>query len=244
MLSLQTFEGRLQQRGQLCFVHIPKTAGSTFVEYFRMHAPQDATFWYSPEQREKFHASSKLDAKRATRICGGHFPAHDFLERCGENAVLLSFVRHPVDRIVSYYLFARRSAARHETATAAKELELFDFLQYLGAQRPRILCNQQCRFLAASADLTQEIDIRFEDVQAGWKDVALFLARSSACKAVTRKVAAVMPAPRRGIIQNRKVTRQRPGDVLDERATDCILETNAEDLKLFNMSGIYAPASA
>lgn len=242
MLSLEAFEARLRAGSQLCFVHIPKTAGSTFVEHFRRRAPDCATFWYSGGQREEFHAASALNAAREARLCGGHFGVHDFLERCAPGAVLLSFVRHPVDRLVSYYLFARRSGAGHETATAAKELALFDFLQYLAAHRPRILFNQQCRFLAASGDLAREVDIRLEDVQAGWEGLDLFLAQSSACRELTRRVAGATPAPEPGTIQNRKVTRERPRDVLDERAARYIRETNAEDLKLFEMDGIYAAA--
>lgn len=242
VLSLEAFEALLRGGSQLCFVHIPKTAGSTFVEHFRRYAPDCASFWYSAGQREAFRTAGALDAECTARLCGGHFGVHDFLERCADDAVLLSFVRHPVERLVSYYLFARRSGAGHETAAAARELELFDFLQYLEAHRPRILFNQQCRFLAASADLAQEIGIRFEDVQSGWKGLDLFLAQSSACREITQRVADATPAPEPGTIQDRKVTRERPVDVLDDRTARYIQETNAEDVKLFNMDGIYAAA--
>ncbi len=96
MLSLEAFEARVRGGSQLCFVHISKTAGSTFVEHFRRAAPDWATFWYSTGQREEFQAAGALDAEREARLCGGHFGVHDFLERCADDAVLLSFVRHPV----------------------------------------------------------------------------------------------------------------------------------------------------
>ena len=239
MLSVTEFEDLLSSYQPLCFAHIPKTAGSTFVEHFRAHAAQETTFWYSPEQRRLFHSAKDLGNGPATRVCGGHFAIHDFLPRCGENAMFLSFVRHPVTRLVSYYLFASRSSARHETANAARELQLYDFLQYLETHRPRILFNQQCRFLSASNDLAQDMAIRFDDVQSAWKGLTLFLALSSACNDVTRRVAGVALNRPVDSVQKRKVTRERPRDLPDERSRQYILETNTEDLKLFNAQGIY-----
>jgi len=238
-LSVTEFESLLSGGRPLCLVHIPKTAGSTFVEHFRSQASPQATFWYSAAQREAFLTAAGAGDDNATRICGGHFAIHDFLQHRETDPVFLSFVRHPVDRLVSYYLFARRSGAGHEAAAAAEALDLYCFLQYLERHRPRILFNQQCRFLSPARELAMSMGVRFAEVEAAWGSVSLFLAAMTSCDDVIRRVSVVALGRRVTSLQKRKVTRERPAGLPDERSRQYILDANAEDLKLYQAAGIY-----
>lgn len=98
----------------LIFVHIPKSGGTTLRGVIARHYAADATLNLYPEARPPGKASDQVLAeipgakKRALQLVYGHiaFGLHTALP---ENAcTYLTFLRDPVDRVVSYFHHARR----------------------------------------------------------------------------------------------------------------------------------------
>lgn len=216
----------------LFFIHIPKTAGSTFVEFFRAHAPGQSQFWYSDTQRAAFLAGREYTAG-VSSIAGGHFPLYQGLAAAGPGCTYLSFVRHPVDRLVSFYHFARRTTPKNSTAEAAQTKDFLGFLKFLKKQRPRILKNQQCRFLAAEEALHKDLSCCFEEVRKGWQGLSLVLLPSDQCSSAVQAVAAWAGIEFAGEPRSRKVAPAEDRINPCNKACDFILKYNEEDLKLF-----------
>jgi hypothetical protein len=106
------------------FIHIPKTAGSAFRQMlelgFGAHAvsPPFTAFRMSDGEAERL---KRFD------IVAGHISADD-VRRYFPEAMLLTVVRNPIDRCISWYSFAntmKDHAERDVQAANAHDLESF-----------------------------------------------------------------------------------------------------------------------
>ena len=91
------------------FLHIPRTGGTTLNSiFFNNFAKEEIISLYS---REDFATGVAELARRgdAVRLVQGHFLHDDVIEtlRQGRDAHLVTFIRHPVERLVSEYLFLK-----------------------------------------------------------------------------------------------------------------------------------------
>lgn len=95
------------------FLHIPKTAGTTFHSALTWQFWRKKSFWIHPHDLD---ASSfkALDPETCASfsLVRGHmfYGIHEWIPH---PATYVTFVRDPVARIVSYYHFARREAAKY-----------------------------------------------------------------------------------------------------------------------------------
>ena len=228
--------GRLTAAERVFFLHIPKTAGSTFVEFFRGRAAGKAGFWYRPEARQRFLSVREYNPQ-VHRIAGGHFPLHQALAIAGTGCTYLSFVREPVERLVSYYRFAQRTEAQNSTADAARRHDISGFLKFLEAERPRILRNQQSRFLARHAGLEQQLDLTLDEVMDSWEAVDRVVLPAHQCAAAVAAVAQGqgLGAEVKGQLRNQKVSPPSGAGALDERSRQLLLENNRQDLALYEL---------
>ena len=191
MLDFQEFDQRLRAGSNLVFVHIPKTAGSTFVDSMRHSFPHQTVFAYNPDAQASLVAGEALP--RVTPFCvGGHIPLYRLRQLDFASTVFLSFVRDPVARLFSYYQFSRCNAIENATSDAARSENFLGFLGFLSQNRPRILRNQQCRFLAGTEAQSQDIAMSFRKLRRGLRDVPLFIAPSEHCSELLAHCARVM----------------------------------------------------
>ena len=96
---------------KLLFLHVPKCGGSTFhqilaqnsTEQKRMYPPIDGSY----ASIERLRATPKEDLERYW-VIGGHFffGIHDLFE---SPSTYITFLRHPVRRVISNYLFIFQS---------------------------------------------------------------------------------------------------------------------------------------
>ncbi len=118
----------------ILFLHLPKTAGTT-VGYFldRQFRPEQVFTSYRADPWCEFTRLSPGTRDRL-RVVMGHleFGVHEWFDRPSSYVTLL---RHPVDRLVSYYYYARRHPTQYlhpflmqrsleEFATSAVSVEL------------------------------------------------------------------------------------------------------------------------
>jgi hypothetical protein len=97
--------GRDESGTPIAFVHIPKTAGKTVISLlataYRRDAVKDAgNYVRNPERTgRKLSQSKKLEA----RVLAGHVPYGAFRAYLPDDARYITFLRDPVDRVISHY---------------------------------------------------------------------------------------------------------------------------------------------
>ncbi|MBD2092121.1 sulfotransferase family 2 domain-containing protein [Microcoleus sp. FACHB-1515] len=111
-------EYRLKAEDQLCFIHIPKTAGTTLtaiidqkfhvdqicpeLEYLSEIDPQYSQAEITPEQLAKY------------RFLRGHFSYHPIDQFLSKKPLYLTILRNPIDRTISLYNFLKRAKEKGE----------------------------------------------------------------------------------------------------------------------------------
>ncbi len=91
------------------FLHIPRTGGTTLNSiFFNNFNKEEIISLYS---REDFATGAEELARRgdSVRLVQGHFLHDEHIEalRQGRNARVVTFIRHPVERLASEYLFLK-----------------------------------------------------------------------------------------------------------------------------------------
>jgi hypothetical protein len=135
----------------LCYVHIPKTAGTAVHSALRQMMPAEEIYWIgSPAHPvEQWRRISPADLARF-KVVGGH-TNHRRLSLLCPGATFAALVRDPVDRAVSYFHFVSTSKGR-QNVHWRRQLESHDLLSAIHAVptfRTRI-SNAQCRAIAGT----------------------------------------------------------------------------------------------
>jgi hypothetical protein len=157
-------EYRLQPDDQLCFIHIMKTAGTTFTSIIDAHFPlkeiaprpsylhevcPDAVNCDSPEA-----ISALLTRYRFIRGHFGYAQIHGLLRQ----PLYTTMLRKPLERTISFYEFMRRSDSlpkredgqqSYQILKTAAEGSLLDFITNPNPTVQRSIANHQTRKLAA-----------------------------------------------------------------------------------------------
>ena len=144
---------------KVCFVHIPKTAGTSLARRLESHFSSDEI---CPVRR-----LSDLDQIRPVevsryRLWHGHFGVGDVAPFLGSGWRYVSLLRDPVDRVASLYNYwrsidAAAIASIPESATnylgVHRALSATSLLDFVSTSEPTILreiSNSQCRYLSSS----------------------------------------------------------------------------------------------
>jgi sulfotransferase famil protein len=126
-------------------IHIPKTGGTTFVDILRKCAEEVLYLDYDyegPSPNALFRHGKRLTAAPESIISNlgsfpgrsvihGHFPASKYINRF-PNAIYVTWLRDPVERVVSNYLYWQRSRIpgdQHWEQVTSQKLSLEEFAQ-------------------------------------------------------------------------------------------------------------------
>lgn len=99
-------EHTLHAGEQLCFIHIPKTAGTTLIALLDAHFQFDRI---CPVQLWRELAWLPSDALSQYQLLRGHYTYDDYL-KLASKPVFISMFRNPIDRACSYYNFMRNQS--------------------------------------------------------------------------------------------------------------------------------------
>jgi len=134
---------------RVVFLHIAKTAGTSIVHFFQQRLAADqicshGDFLRFPTNRAAFHAEL-----RRYQFVSGHFGYSDVAPLLAESYAF-TFLRDPVDRVLSLYKFCMHADMQKQfaVARAARELGLEGFLTSTLPEVNEMLDNQQTWQLA------------------------------------------------------------------------------------------------
>jgi hypothetical protein len=145
-------------RPRVVFLHIPKTAGSSINRYFKHYLGSSrsggAVFFH-----DRMTAAERVDAMRRAeraRYIGGHFGGRMLAEMRRPDDVTFTFLRDPVARLRSHYLFDHNRPDGNETA---RRLSLADYVVSDDGAAMLRTDNVMARQLAVAYDFAQSADM-------------------------------------------------------------------------------------
>ncbi|MGB3880570.1 MAG: sulfotransferase family 2 domain-containing protein [Diaphorobacter nitroreducens] len=126
------------------FLHIQKTAGSSIVDLARAAYGSDQVtshgdFLLPPKELDALvDARGSDDPKLQNRsFISGHF-GYDYAKKIMVRRYSFTFLRNPIERVLSYYYFCRtRNPLEYEIYALTQNLSLDEFLK-LGFERPSV----------------------------------------------------------------------------------------------------------
>jgi hypothetical protein len=132
------------------FLHIPKTAGSTLHAIIERQYPADVIYntdgVRNREAAERFRGIPEADRAKIRMLKGhmGFFGWHEYLPG---PAVYITFLRDPVERVISHYYYVLHSPTHpaHRRTVAAR----LSLKEYLRTEMTKEVDNQQTRILSA-----------------------------------------------------------------------------------------------
>lgn len=116
----------------LIFVHIPKTAGTTLSTIITKQYKPTEIFTFNPSislSKQIYNFKKNPDSTiRKLKLIQGHFyyGLHNLLP---QKCTYITFLRDPVDRLISYYYFIR-NWQEHHLHQEAMSMSLVDFVCY------------------------------------------------------------------------------------------------------------------
>jgi Sulfotransferase family len=235
--------GRNGDRPLLVFVHIPKTAGGTVstmfaAAYSKAEVHKAGNFMREPEKTARKVGNWH---QKGGRVSVGHVPYGVFREYMPEDALYMTFLREPVDRVLSHYyrhhhILDPRRVGRsvpqpwtpEQGKVKAESLE-----QALLELRLPQLSNLATRFLSDETSMASELsEDALEQAEANLRKFAFVGVQERFEESVERlrTLLRLGPVP----YQNRHVSQDRPGvDDISDAERELILEHNRLDVKLY-----------
>ncbi|WP_223789730.1 sulfotransferase family 2 domain-containing protein [Marinicella meishanensis] len=133
-----------QSTDLICFSHVPKTAGSSLENIlFKNHQAKDVLHINAPDLIR--HPAALSMKKRPPKLVCGHHPMHGILYQLLPASPIfhVTMLRHPVDRVLSYYNYVL-GKTDHPMHAHAKGQSLSEFLHALPS--PELANGQSKRF--------------------------------------------------------------------------------------------------
>ncbi len=220
----------------LAFVHIPKTAGGTVNSMFLSVYDSVDVGKAGNYMRSIERTTDKIKRPRVTKakVAIGHVPLGVFRESLPPETRYMTFLREPVERVLSHYY-------RHIDHKAKETNSLEEALE---ARTPEI-CDLSTRFLSGGTSASEELpDSALDDAKANLREFAFvgIQERFEESVALLKRMLELGPVS----YENQHVSRDRPSaDGISPDQRRLILEHNARDLALYEYAcGLFEQAAA
>lgn len=144
----------LTDEDQLCFVHIPKTAGTSLLTILDQQFSADETC-------EHRHAETILDLPQAEldkyRLIRAHGTFRQFEKVCKPSSIFITMLREPIDRVLSTYYYLTTSPENFYY-NQVKAMGLKEFINWDSRDR-WIIDNHQTRLITGTNLISQTPDL-------------------------------------------------------------------------------------
>ncbi len=216
---------------QAVFVHIPKTAGTSFREALcagfgsEAVSPAFAASRISPEEAERL---------RTYQVISGHVSMAD-VTRHFPDAAAFTILRAPIDRALSWYSFARQQAGgMHADVDAAKAHDVEAFFALNEAIVFRNIVNRQVRQLGDHV-LNTEVDLPAAlDRAKRALEACVWVGRQEHLEADLLRLPAALPQMAGVALARLNVTAERRAmSEIDAALAEKIARYNRYDLELY-----------
>jgi len=134
---------------QIAFLHIGKTAGTTFHNYIRSVMLETPVFQGSPELFDEIHVADL----HSFGLVLGHF-SFKHVSKLRKPNFIITFLRDPIERVLSSYYHLRREPLTDDLSdyvkkaiTFSKELSLEEFLASKAPEVEMFTVDHQCHAL-------------------------------------------------------------------------------------------------
>ena len=147
---------------QTYFLHIPKTAGTSFVAILNRHFSSDEISPYSLLDRvaELIDKGEKEELNKYPLI-QGHL-GYSVIKYLGEAPQIITMLRDPIERTISLFNHIKREESHWMHKDISPEATIEEFLSYPPARN--LVCNFQICNIAMDFDLSKEFKNKNGDI--------------------------------------------------------------------------------
>lgn len=142
----------------LIYLHVPKCGGTTIHGILRGNFSKGSRYYVDPSDvagsRRELAAKSEQERRRI-QLLHGHL-SYGWHEHVANSAVYFTFIRHPVERVVSHYNYVRYRTDHDHYLRDAVEQEDMTIAEYVASGVCDETNNGQVRLLAGAEDIVQE----------------------------------------------------------------------------------------
>ncbi len=229
----------------LGFIHIPKTAGATVTTMFIAAYSRRGVHNAGNVMRNSDRTTLKLAGFNEQRVSVGHVPFALFREHLPPETRYMTFMREPVDRVLSHYHRhihrpnqnprRRRGAKERKGKGTGKRLSADSIEQALVEMRVPRLRNLATRFLCDDPTAGELPETALAEAKANLRGFAFvgLQERFDESIALLRRWLGLGTVP----FENRHVSSDRPAVAeISDADRELILEHNALDAELYELA--------
>ncbi|HKP93655.1 MAG TPA: Wzt carbohydrate-binding domain-containing protein [Chthoniobacterales bacterium] len=233
-----------QFKDRYCFIHLPKSAGTSVLQFLRGTLGENEVL-YMHGRGAHAHASLEYLITRY-RALVGHFEVSNISQWMFENVFLFTFLRDPVDRVLSNYYYYRN--VQHERLVfemkRAQQMDLLSLLRECDLSRPSVWSNWQT-FALSGAEHSAFVPGTILEPAKRTLDRLDFVGFFESLREDVRRLSEMCGWNREVPLPMANVTPQRSSRArVDPETLELIQQLNRDDIELYQYAKALPPKPA